>query len=257
MKRYRARLMVLLNRWKRFLAVLLTAACLMPVIAPSQSPAPVNLRSAADFVILSGAAITNIPTTMITGDVGISPAAGSSITGLTTFQVTGTIYTVDATGPDGSVEDAANLTAAMADLTAAYNDAAGRTPTPTGSFLNAGAGNLGGLTVAPGLYKYTSSAFITGSNVTLKGSAEDVWIFQIGSTLIVGNGIKVILAGGAKVSHVFWQVGTSATLGTASVFKGTIMADQSITFNAGARLDGRALARVGVITLSSNTITRP
>jgi hypothetical protein len=142
-------------------------------------------------------------------------------------------------------------------LTRAYDDAAGRTPAPEGDFLNPGAGDIGGLTLAPGLYKFTSSLSLTGSDVTLAGGADDVWIFQIASDLNVGSGIQVVLSGGAQAANVFWQVGTSATLGTASAFKGTIMADQSITLNSGSTLDGRALASTAAVTLASSTVTVP
>jgi hypothetical protein len=243
--------------WTRVLGVLLTVALMAPAVAVCQSPAPVSLGSADNYAVLAGSLISNIPTSAITGDVGLSPAAGSSITGLTASEVTGTIFSVDATGPAGSVAAASALSAAKGALTAAYNDAAGRTPIPTGPFLNPGAGNIGGMTLVAGLYKFTAGASITGSNLTLTGGATDVWIFQIASDLIVGDGIQVILAGGAQAGNIFWQVGSSATLGVTSVFKGTILADQSITLNTGARLDGRALANIAAVTLASNIVTRP
>ena len=246
-----------LSRWMRFLGAMLTVALMVPAAAVSQSPAPVNLRSTEGFAILAGSLISNVPTSAVTGDIGLSPAAGSNITGFGPTEVTGTIYTVDATGPAGSVPAATMLTAAQGDLTTAYNDAVGRTPVPTGTFLNPGSGNIGGLSLVAGLYKFTGSALITGSDVTLTGSATDVWIFQIAADLNVGSGIQVILAGGAKAANIFWQVGTSATLGTTSVFKGTIMADQSISLSTGARLDGRALARIAAVTLASNAVTKP
>jgi hypothetical protein len=149
------------------------------------------------------------------------------------------------------------LLKAKGDLTIAYQDAAGRTPVPSGPYLNPGSGNIGGLTLTAGLYKFTSTLSLVGSDVTLTGSPTDVWIFQIASNLVVGNGMKVILAGGAQAGNIFWQVGTSATLGTNSVFKGTIMADQSISMNTGARLDGRALVSIAAVTLASSTVTRP
>jgi hypothetical protein len=241
----------------RILSAMLVAALLVPVVAMCQTLQPVNLGSASNFAVLAGSAVSNIPTSAIKGDFGLSPAAGSGITGMTMSELTGTMYTVDATGPAGSVESATMLSAAKGDLTVAYNDAAGRTPIPTGPFLDPGSGELGGLTLVPGLYKFTSACSITGSDLTLSGSSTDVWIFQIASGLVVGTGVKVILAGGATAANIFWQVGTSATLGTTSVFKGTILADQSISFGSGAVLDGRALASVAAITLSSNAITRP
>ena len=245
------------NLETKFHRAMLTLALMAPIVAVSQVPAPVNLRSTANFAVLAGSLVSDIPTSAVTGDVGLSPAAGSNITGFGGTEVTGTIYTVDASGPAGSVPAATRLTTAKGDLTTAFNDAAGRTPIPTGPFLNPGSGNMGGLTLVAGLYKFTSDALITGSDLTLTGSATDVWIFQIASALNVGNGIHVVLAGGAQPSNIFWQVGTSATLGTTCIFKGTIMADQSISMNTGAVLDGRALARIAAVTLASNAITRP
>ena len=237
------------------LRALLALAAAIPCLAQPQPK--VNLGSTAKFAVLSGSLISNIPGSAITGDVGLSPSAGSKITGFGANEITGTVYTVDQTGPAGSVPAASDLTTAKGDLTIAYNDAAGRTPVPSGPFLNPGAGDIGGLTLIPGLYKFTSTLAITGSDVTLSGGANDVWIFQIASDLNLGNGIKVILAGGARAANIFWQVGTSATLGTTSVFKGTILADQSISMNTGATLDGRALASSAAVTLASSTVTRP
>jgi hypothetical protein len=148
------------------------------------------------------------------------------------------------------------LTAAKGDLTIAYNDAAGRTPIPVGPFLNPGVGNLAGLDLVPGLYKFTGEAIAT-TDFTLTGSASDVWIFQIASALTVSNGVHVTLAGGARASNIFWQVGTSAILGTTSVFQGTIMADASITMQTGATLNGRALAFSATVALDSNVIRVP
>jgi hypothetical protein len=121
------------------------------------------------------------------------------------------------------------------------------------------AGNLGGLTLTPGLYKSTSSLEISSGDLTLdaQGNANAVFIFQIASTLTTTAGRQVILSGGAKAANIFWQVGSSATLGTTSVVKGTIMADQSITLATGATLDGRALARIAAVTMDSNTVTIP
>jgi hypothetical protein len=240
------------------LGALLATLLITPAAVLAQpAQAPINLGSAANFVVLAGSLISNVPTSAITGNVGLSPAAGSAITGLSQIEVTGIIYTTDATGPAGSVPDASGLTTAKGDLTTAYNNAAGRTPVPTGSFLNPGTGNIGGLTLVPGLYKFTSSLGITGSNVTLSGSDTSVWIFQVATDLNLGSGIQVILAGGAKARNIFWQVGTSAVLGTTSVMKGTILADQSISLATGAALEGRALARIASVTLASNTITKP
>ncbi|MFH0918836.1 MAG: ice-binding family protein [Fibrobacterota bacterium] len=245
------------SRWSCFFGAILMVALMLPAVAVSIPLVPVTLGSTANFAILAGSLVSNAPASTITGNIGLSPAAGSNITGFGLTEVTGTIYTVDATGPAGSVSAASMLTTAQGDLTIAYNDAAERTPVPTGPFLNPGSGNIGGLTLVPGLYKFTSGLSIAGSDVTLTGSATDVWIFQIAADLNVGTGIHVILAGGALAANIFWQVGTSATLGTTAVFKGTIMADQSISLNTGATLDGRALASIAAVTLASNTVTRP
>jgi hypothetical protein len=122
--------------------------------------------------------------------------------------------------------------------------------------LNPGSGNLGGLTLGPGLYKFTSGAKLSGSDLTLTGSASDVWIFQIASTLTVADGIHVVLAGGAQASNIFWQVASSAALGTTVHFVGTILAHDAVTLATGATLEGRALAQ-SAVTLQSNTITVP
>jgi hypothetical protein len=213
---------------------------------------PVNLGSTSRFGVLAGSLISSVPTSAINGDVGVSPAARSTITGLTPAEVAGSIF-----GADDGGAVAVMLTQAKGDLTTAYNDAAGRTPVPTGPFLNPGGGNLSGLNLGPGLYKFTGAALISGSDVTLTGSASDVWIFQIASSLTVANGIHVVLAGGAQAANIYWQVGTSATLGTTVIFKGSILADQSIALHTLAKLDGRALARIAAVTLDSNTVTIP
>ena len=214
--------------------------------------APIDLGTAGRFAVLAGSEITSVPPSDIWGDVGLSPAARSKISGLPPAKVVGTIFAAD----DGGAV-AVMLTDAQGDLTTAYNDAAGRTPVPTGPFLNPGSGNLGGLTLAAGLYKFTGEALLSGSDLTLTGSASDVWIFQIASSLTVANGIHVVLAGGAQAANIYWQVGTSATLGTTVRFKGNILADQSIGLQTLATLDGRALARIAAVTLDSNTITIP
>lgn len=220
----------------------------------------VNLGSTSGFAVLGGYAVTNVPTSDITGDVGVSPSAESFITGFsqtdhtgyaTSPQVTGKIYAADMADPTPAM-----LTTAKGDLTIAYNDAAGRTPIPDGPFLNPGSGDLAGLNLVPGLYKFTGEAKAT-THFTLTGGANDVWIFQIGTGLVVSNGVHVTLAGGAQASNVFWQVGTSADFGTTSVFQGTVLADASITLQTGATLNGRALAFSGTVALDSNIITVP
>ena len=242
-----------LRPWTRYAV----AASLLISVTFAQPLAPVDLLSTADFAILAGSMVSNVPTSAVTGDIGLSPAAGSYITGFGLTEVTGTIYTADATGPAGSVTAAAMLTAAKGDLTIAYNDAAGRVPIPTGAFLDTMAGEIGGLTLGPGLYKFTGALSITGSNLILEGSSTDVWIFQIAANLVVADAVQITLAGGALPANIFWQVGTSATLGPTSVFKGNILADQSISLSTGATLDGRALARIAAVTIESSTVTVP
>jgi len=231
----------------------------IPVQTTSQ--AMVNLNSAGNYVILAGSEISNIPTSSITGNIGISPAAAAFITGFsmvytagnaqsTSAQVTGNLYASDYAAPTP-----ATLTTAQGDLTTAYNNAAGRTSTDIALI----SGNIGGLTLTPGLYKSSGSLEISSGDLTFdaKGNVDAVFIIQIASTLNTTSGRKVILAGGAKASNIFWQVGTSATLGTTSVFKGTIMADQSISMGTGASIDGRLLARIAAVTLEGNTLVKP
>jgi hypothetical protein len=214
-----------------------------PAVIPVQTAVQtsVPLAGTSTFAILSGSSVTNTGATVITGDLGLSP--GSSIGGFPPGILNGTRHINDA---------AANQ--AKLDLTVAYNNAAGRTSTDIVTL----SGNIGGLTLTPGLYKSTSSLAVSSGDLTFdaQGNANAVFIIQIASTLTTTSGRRVILAGGAQASNIFWQVGSSATFGTTSVFKGTVMAMQSITFNTGATIDGRALARNGGVTMSGNTIVR-
>jgi hypothetical protein len=193
--------------------------------------------------VLAGSAVTSGSFTVINnGDVGVSP--GTAVDGFPPGAINnGTIHSADTAAVQAKL-----------DLTSAYNDAAGRT---LGAVTVAG--NLGGQTLIPGLYKSTSSLEISSGDLTLdaQGDANAVFIFQIASTLTTTSDRKIFLTGNAKAANVFWQVGTSATLGTISVFKGTIMADQSVTLTTGASLEGRALARIGAVTLDASTVTIP
>lgn len=203
--------------------------------------APVVLGAADNFIVLAGSTVTNTGPTSLTGDLGVSP--GTAVTGFGPGTIIGTQHVGDPAAAQAEV-----------DLTAAYNDAAGRTLCPI-----AVAGNLGGQTLTPGLYKSTSSLEISSGDLTLdaQGNANAVFIFQMASTLTTTSGRQVILSGGAKSNNVFWQVGTSATLGSTSAFEGTIIADQAITLDTGVTLNGRVLARVAAVTLDSNTIVKP
>lgn len=212
-----------------------------PIVIPVQTTLQVNvpLASTSTFALLAGSAVTNTGATSVTGDIGLSP--GSSIGGFPPGILTGTKYI------NYSISAKAKL-----DLTALYNDLAGRTSTDIVTL----SGNIGGLTLTPGLYKSTSSLAISSGDLTFDagGNSTAIFIIQIASSFTTTSGRKVILSGGALSGNIFWQVGSSATLGTTSVLKGTIIAMQSITFNTGATLDGRALARTGGVTMAGNTI---
>ena len=215
------------------------------------SQAPVNLRSAGNFVILSKSGITDVPASAIIGNIGTSPITGAAIT-VACAEVAGTIYTVNAAGPACRVVAPTLLTAAVLDMQTAYNDAAGRL---LPDFLNLGAGNISGKTLQPGLYKWGTGVQIN-TGITLSGGKNDIWIFQIAQTLNVGSGTIVTLKGGAQAKNVFWQVAGQTTLGTTADFKGIILCKTGIAMNTGAGLDGRALAQTAV-TLQMNDITAP
>lgn len=199
----------------------------------------VNLYTAAPFAVLAGSTVTNTGLTTVTGNLGVSP--GTTVTGSPVVV---------------GVQHLGNPTAAQAqvDLTVAYNDAAGRKCRPVSL-----AGNLGGLTLLPGLYRSTGSLEISSGDLTLdgNGSVNSVFIFQMATTLSTTPGRQVFLTNGAQAANVFWQVGSSAALGTTTVFKGTILAYQAIALQTGATLDGRALARVAAVTMDTNTVTKP
>lgn len=218
-----------------------------------KGPDPVDLGLLDSFAIIAYAAVTNVPSSAIKGDVGLTPTSGSFID-LTEGEVTGTIFTVDASGPAGSVESAVMLTEAKGDLTIAYNDAAGRTLAPVGI-----AGNIGGQTLYPSLYKSTGTLEISAGDLTLdaNGNEDAVWIFQIASSFNMTSDRKVFLTNGAKAGNVYWQVGSAATFGTTTVMKGTIMAGTQVTFATRATLDGRALALNENVTLQQNIINVP
>ena len=211
---------------------------------------------AGNFAILSKAAITNIPSSFITGDIGASPISGSAI-GPTCAEVTGHIYSVDAAGPlPCRLTNATRLTTAISNMETAYSDAAGRAPSGTGT-TELGAGDIGGLTFAPGVYKWSTSVTIP-TDIILSGGTNDIWIFQIAGDLDIASGKQIILSGGAKSANIFWQVGgpNGATLATTSVFNGTILSEKQIILRTGATLNGRALAQTQVV-LDQNTLTIP
>jgi hypothetical protein len=212
--------------------------------------APVNVGTAGSFAILSKSGITDVPSSKITGNVGASPITGAAI-GLTCAEVTGSIFSVNAAGPlPCRVTAASTLTTAVRNMETAYTDAAGRT-NPTATNLNGG--NIGGLTLAPGLYKWGTNVGIS-KDVTLAGSSNQVWIFQISGTLSQASATKVILSGGAQAKNVFWQTTGGVVIGTTAHSEGTILTKTKIAMNTGASTNGRLLAQTAV-TLQKNVVT--
>jgi Ice-binding-like len=198
----------------------------------------VPLGSAANFRVLAGTTVTNKLFTVVKGNLGVSP--GSAVTGFPPGKVTGTIHKTDKAAAK-----------AQRDLLTAYNNAMGRTKCPTSV-----AGNIGGMTLGPGLYRSTSSLMISSGDLTLTahGHSGAVFIFQIESKFVMTSGRHVILAGGAQAIHIYWAVGSSATLGTTSVLYGDLLVHKSISMATGATLHGRALAHIGAVTMQGNSI---
>jgi len=213
---------------------------------------PVDLGSAGNFTVLSKSGITDVFKTSIGGNVGTSPITGAAI-GLTCGEVDGIIYTVDAAGPlPCSVTDPTRLTAAVGDMETAYNDAAGRTLPDA---VNLGAGELGGLTLTPGLYNWSSNVSIS-NDLTLAGGPDDVWILQIAGTLQEASATNVILAGGAQAKNVFWVTAGAVSIGTQAHFEGTILTKTMVAMKTKASINGRLLAQTAV-TLQMNTVVPP
>ena len=218
--------------------------------------AAVNLGGAINYVVLAKTAITNISTSKVTGDLGLSPAATSYITGLAltnatgyaiSSQVTGKLYAADMADPTPI-----NLTTSVNNMITAYNDAAGRS---LPDFVELGTGNIGGKTLSPGLYKWTNTVTVP-SSVAISGGPNDVWIFQIAGNLTVSSAVSVTLSGGAQAKNIFWQVAGEATIGTTAHFEGVIMSMTGITLQTGASLNGQALAQTAVI-LDGNIVKQP
>lgn len=228
--------------------LVLGVVLVLPLATASAIPSQLNLGTAGDFSVLAASTVTNTGPTVISadagmgGNVGLSP--GTAVTGFPPGIVTppGTLHVTDAVAAQ-----------AQSDLTAAYNTAAGLPcdVTLTGQ-------DLGGLTLTSGVYCFESSAQLTGQlTLDAEGNPDAVFIFQIGSTLTTASNSSVLLVNGAQACHVFWQVGSSATLGTDTAFSGSILALASITLVTGADVEGRLLARNGAVTLDSNTIHTP
>ena len=218
---------------------------------------PVNLGTAGGFVILAKSAISTVPTSAVTGDLGLSPAAATFVTGFsliadstnafsTSPQVTGKVYAADYAPPTPS-----KMTTAVGDMELAFTDAAGRAPGVT----ELGAGNIGGMTLAPDVYQWGTGLLIP-TDVTLDGSATDIWIFQIAQDLTVSSGAKIVLAGGALPENVFWQVAGLVDLGTSAHCEGIVIAKTSVTLRTGASINGRILAQTAV-DLDASTVVEP
>ena len=227
--------------WLAPVPVLITALCLLAAAgSPAQAAvAPVSLGSASTFGVLAGTTVTSTGSSVINGDLGVSP--GSAVTGFPPGVVNGTVHSADA--PAAS---------AQTDLAAGFTDAMGRTPTVTGL------SSIGNQTLGPGVYSAPSSLGVNGV-LTLDGQGDtgSVFIFQIGSTLTTASASTVVPENGAQACNVFWEVGSSATLGTGSAFLGSILALTSITVTTGDTISGRALARNGAVTLDDDTVTVP
>ncbi|MFJ7289552.1 ice-binding family protein [Curtobacterium sp. NPDC098951] len=223
------------------LAAALALASSAPASAATVIDGPINLGTAATYGVLGASTVTNTGPTTVQGDLGVSP--GTSITGFGGTGngiVNGTVHQTDAAA-----------TQAQADTTTAYGVAASLTPTQTGIT------ELNGLSLSPGVYTGDALRLADTGTLTLAGSADSVWVFQAASTLTIGSGTRILITGGASSCNVFWQVGSSATIGSAAQFQGTVLADQSVTATTGATVVGRLLARNAAVTLDTNTITAP
>jgi hypothetical protein len=219
-------------------------------------PSPVLLGAAGTYVILAKSAVSNVPTSMITGNIGLSPAAATYITGLSLTragtkwaspEVVGGVFAADNDPPTP-----VDLTTAISNMETAYNDAAAR---PSPGSLNLGAGSIGGRTLAPGLYKWTSTLTIP-DDIEIAGAPEDVWIFQISGNLMLSAAKRMTLSGGARAKNIFWQVAGNVDLGTTSHAEGIILAKTAVTLATGASINGRLLAQTAV-SVAGGTVTAP
>ncbi|HXH75463.1 MAG TPA: ice-binding family protein [Bacteriovoracaceae bacterium] len=217
-----------------------------------------DMGSAGAYVILAKAGVSNVTGSAITGDIGVSPAAASYITGFslvadstnvysTSIAVIGKIFAADYAVPTPS-----NLTTAVGSMETAYTDAAGRS-NPDFSELNVG--DLGGLNLEPGLYKWSGSVSIP-SNVTISGSSKDVWIFQISGDLLMASGVSITLAGGALAKNIFWQVAGQVDILTSAHFEGIILGKTAVNLQTSASMNGRIYSQTEV-SLDDNAITQP
>jgi hypothetical protein len=234
----------------------------VPVVSCTPTPgSSVNLGTAGTFAILAKSGISTVPASAITGNIGVSPIAATAITGFsltpcsgtcassTSTQVTGQVFAADYGAPTPT-----NMTTAVSDMQTAFTDAAGRAPSSAAT-TELGSGDISGMTLAPGVYKWSTGLLMT-TNVTLSGSCSDVWIFEVAQNMTVNSGVHVVLSGGATPDHVFWQVSGATSLGTTVHFNGTILDQTAIALNTGATINGRLLAQTAV-TLNQNVVTQP
>jgi len=235
---------------------ILAAAAFIPAASAAQK---VQLGTATPFAVLGASEVTDVPTSSITGDVGLSPASGTFYAGLTKSEVNGTIYTTDGTGPTPNVNDPALLTQAQDDLTTAFVTTQHDTPTSRFGVAN---NQLGGRTLVPGVYAFghAPTANLTAAKPLVlngEGNVNAVFVFQASSDLVMASNSVVQLENGAQACNVFWTVGSSATLKSSSTFVGTIMALTSATLGSGVTVDGRVLVQNGAVTLIADTISAP
>ena len=238
---------------------LLATAGKTALSTPVVGPAPINLRTAGNFTILTSTGISTTGVTSVLGDIGVSPIAASAITGFglkmdasnqfaLTPIVTGKVYAANYAPPTP-----AKMTTAVSDMRTAFTTANGLTKSP---IVNKYAGDISGRTLPGGLYKWSTGVLISNVGVTLKGGPNDVWVFQIAQNLTVANSAKITLVGGAQAKNIFWVVSGKATLGTAADFSGIILSKTLISLNTGAKVKGRLLAQTAV-TMIANTVTKP
>ena len=228
-----------------------------PDAAGNPSRLAVELGTAGTFVVLAQSAVSVVPTSALTGDVGVSPAAATFLTGLSqtsdasnTFatapQVTGKLYAANYAPPTPT-----KMTAAIGDMQTAFVDAAGR----AASVTELGAGSIGGKTITAGTYAWGTGVLIA-TDVTLSGSATDVWIFQIAKNLTMSSGAKILLAGGAQPRNIFWKVSGLVDLGTTAHGEGIILSKTAITLHTGASINGRLFAQTAV-AIDHGTVVAP
>jgi hypothetical protein len=241
-----------MNDSKKILLSLIICGFFSGSTLAGSGPSPVNLGSAGSFAILSQSGITDVYPSAIVGDVGTSPITGAALL-LECDEVTGDIYTVNAAGPLPCYTIAPSpLSVAIGDMGFAYNDAAGRV---SPDFTELGTGEIGGLTLTPGLYKWTSNLTIN-SDMIFSGGPDDTWILQVSGQLNQAGAVNITLAGGALAKNIIWQIADSVTIGTYAHFEGVILGKTLIAVNTGATVNGRLLAQTAV-TLQKNNITEP